>query len=316
MTFKPTTTEAITSETEPPTVIIPSQGRGRSNSLPTSVVETLKRWLLTHMDHPYPSDQEKAALCQQTGIDVKRLNNWFVNNRIRYWKPKMEALQQREHKNHSSASSKQPTARGSLSLSSNKPSALLPSLILASTITNRSGLAVTTSTTKKASSKKRRSPVVSPSYSDPRTPRRSLTHSPSVVSEGSSSLVEDYEEEDRANDNDWSDSDSSSVGMMTPHQSDETSSRTTMAASPTSQRLPYKKRALQQLLSSSSSQEDEDSPLSVPRSKYSRKDEELWRESCLTSPQVNHGTLPTLDEAVLLFGFATSTYLGSHEPQA
>lgn len=27
-----------------------------------------------------------------TGIELKRLNNWFVNNRIRYWKPRVEAL--------------------------------------------------------------------------------------------------------------------------------------------------------------------------------------------------------------------------------
>lgn len=63
------------------------------------MVEYLKTWLMEHMHHPYPTDQEKAEMVQKTGIDVKRLNNWFVNNRIRYWKPRMEALQrQQQHR--------------------------------------------------------------------------------------------------------------------------------------------------------------------------------------------------------------------------
>ncbi|CAJ1931756.1 unnamed protein product [Cylindrotheca closterium] len=75
-----------------------SQGRGRSNSLPSSVVDYLKAWLMSpeHINHPYPTEQEKAQMVADTGIELKRLNNWFVNNRIRYWKPRMEALQRQK----------------------------------------------------------------------------------------------------------------------------------------------------------------------------------------------------------------------------
>ncbi|KAL3945797.1 MAG: hypothetical protein SGBAC_000069 [Bacillariaceae sp.] len=75
-----------------------SQGRGRSNSLPAYVVDYLKAWLMSpeHINHPYPTEQEKAQMVADTGIELKRLNNWFVNNRIRYWKPRMEALQKQK----------------------------------------------------------------------------------------------------------------------------------------------------------------------------------------------------------------------------
>ena len=48
-----------------------------------------------HIAHPYPTEQEKAQIMADTGIELKQLTNWFVNNRKRYWKPRVEArLQQ------------------------------------------------------------------------------------------------------------------------------------------------------------------------------------------------------------------------------
>ena len=44
-----------------------------------------------HISHPYPTDQEKASIMADTGIELKQLTNWFVNNRKRYWKPRVEA---------------------------------------------------------------------------------------------------------------------------------------------------------------------------------------------------------------------------------
>ena len=86
------TTDPVTTS---PTKKRKSQGRGRSNSLPTHVVDYLKNWLMSpeHIDHPYPSEAEKARMVADAGIDIKRLNNWFVNNRIRFWKPRYEAIQ-------------------------------------------------------------------------------------------------------------------------------------------------------------------------------------------------------------------------------
>jgi hypothetical protein len=33
---------------------------------------------------------EKAALAEATGLDGKQINNWFINQRKRHWKPVVE----------------------------------------------------------------------------------------------------------------------------------------------------------------------------------------------------------------------------------
>jgi len=81
----------------------PSKAKGlkkKSSSLPAEVVEYLKAWMMSpeHIAHPYPTEQEKAQIMADTGIELKQLTNWFVNNRKRYWKPRVEArLQQQAH---------------------------------------------------------------------------------------------------------------------------------------------------------------------------------------------------------------------------
>lgn len=51
-----------------------------------------------HIAHPYPTDQEKSVIMAETGIELKQLTNWFVNNRKRYWKPRVEARLQQQAK--------------------------------------------------------------------------------------------------------------------------------------------------------------------------------------------------------------------------
>ena len=64
----------------------------KSASLPPETVDYLKAWMMSpeHIAHPYPTEQEKAQIRLDTGIELKQLTNWFVNNRKRYWKPRME----------------------------------------------------------------------------------------------------------------------------------------------------------------------------------------------------------------------------------
>ena len=65
----------------------------KSTSLPASTVEYLKAWMMSpeHVAHPYPTEKEKSQIMADTGIELKQLTNWFVNNRKRYWKPRVEA---------------------------------------------------------------------------------------------------------------------------------------------------------------------------------------------------------------------------------
>jgi hypothetical protein len=75
-----------------------SNNKRKSASLPSEAVEYLKNWMMSaeHIAHPYPTEQEKADIMKDTGIELKQLTNWFVNNRKRYWKPRVEARIQRQ----------------------------------------------------------------------------------------------------------------------------------------------------------------------------------------------------------------------------
>ena len=66
--------------------------RKKSTSLPAETVDYLKNWMMSpeHIVHPYPTETEKQKIMEDTGITLKQLTNWFVNNRKRYWKPQVE----------------------------------------------------------------------------------------------------------------------------------------------------------------------------------------------------------------------------------
>ena len=77
------------------------KGKGsqkKSSSLPSETVEYLKAWMMSpdHVAHPYPTEQEKTQIMVDTGIELKQLTNWFVNNRKRFWKPRVEARLQQQ----------------------------------------------------------------------------------------------------------------------------------------------------------------------------------------------------------------------------
>ncbi|CAB9510582.1 BEL1-like homeodomain protein [Seminavis robusta] len=76
----------------------PPQKKKKSNSLSHETVDYLKAWMMSpeHIAHPYPTEQEKQQIMADTGIELKQLTNWFVNNRKRYWKPRVEARLQQQ----------------------------------------------------------------------------------------------------------------------------------------------------------------------------------------------------------------------------
>jgi hypothetical protein len=70
----------------------------KTSSLPSETVEYLKNWMMSpeHIAHPYPTEQEKVEIMAETGIELRQLTNWFVNNRKRFWKPRVEARLQHQ----------------------------------------------------------------------------------------------------------------------------------------------------------------------------------------------------------------------------
>ncbi|RDY12898.1 Homeobox protein BEL1-like protein, partial [Mucuna pruriens] len=68
--------------------------------LPERSVSVLRAWLFEHFLHPYPSDVDKHILARQTGLSRSqaRVSNWFINARVRLWKPMVEEMYLEEEK--------------------------------------------------------------------------------------------------------------------------------------------------------------------------------------------------------------------------
>ncbi|KAG8075139.1 hypothetical protein GUJ93_ZPchr0006g45858 [Zizania palustris] len=57
----------------------------RAGKLPGDTASTLKAWWQAHSKWPYPTEEDKAHLVQETGLQLKQINNWFINQRKRNW---------------------------------------------------------------------------------------------------------------------------------------------------------------------------------------------------------------------------------------
>ncbi|GMP88893.1 hypothetical protein CsSME_00040712 [Camellia sinensis var. sinensis] len=66
--------------------------------LPERSVAVLRAWLFEHFLHPYPTDTDKQMLANQTGLSRNQVSNWFINARVRVWKPMVEEIHMLETK--------------------------------------------------------------------------------------------------------------------------------------------------------------------------------------------------------------------------
>lgn len=64
--------------------------------LPESSVSVLRAWLFEHFLNPYPKDSEKSMLARKTGLTRSQVANWFINARVRLWKPMVEDMYKEE----------------------------------------------------------------------------------------------------------------------------------------------------------------------------------------------------------------------------
>ncbi|KAF2107666.1 hypothetical protein BDV96DRAFT_606229 [Lophiotrema nucula] len=74
-----------------------SFNRKRRGNLPKEATGILKQWFTSHRESPYPTEDEKVNLCQQTGLTLNQVSNWFINARRRA--PQKEQRESRESAN-------------------------------------------------------------------------------------------------------------------------------------------------------------------------------------------------------------------------
>lgn len=60
--------------------------------LPERSVSVLRAWMFQNFLHPYPKDSDKHILALQSGLTRSQVSNWFINARVRLWKPMIEEM--------------------------------------------------------------------------------------------------------------------------------------------------------------------------------------------------------------------------------
>ncbi|XP_028793422.1 homeobox protein ATH1 isoform X2 [Neltuma alba] len=60
--------------------------------LPERSVSVLRAWMFQNFLHPYPKDAEKQLLAVKSGLTRSQVSNWFINARVRLWKPLIEEM--------------------------------------------------------------------------------------------------------------------------------------------------------------------------------------------------------------------------------
>ncbi|KAG6743974.1 hypothetical protein POTOM_052678 [Populus tomentosa] len=79
--------------------------------LPERSVSVLRAWLFEHFLHPYPKDSDKHMLAKQTGLTRSQVSNWFINARVRLWKPMVEEMYTEEVKEQEQDGSEDKTSK-------------------------------------------------------------------------------------------------------------------------------------------------------------------------------------------------------------
>ncbi|XWS56072.1 hypothetical protein CRYUN_Cryun09bG0055400 [Craigia yunnanensis] len=79
--------------------------------LPERSVSVLRAWLFEHFLHPYPKDSDKHMLAKQTGLTRGQVSNWFINARVRLWKPMVEEMYLEEIKEQEQNCSEDKTSK-------------------------------------------------------------------------------------------------------------------------------------------------------------------------------------------------------------
>ncbi|KAH9777621.1 homeobox protein knotted-1-like 7 [Citrus sinensis] len=74
----------------------------RAGKLPGDTTSVLKTWWQQHSKWPYPTEDDKAKLVEETGLQLKQINNWFINQRKRNWHSNSQSVTSLKSKRKSS----------------------------------------------------------------------------------------------------------------------------------------------------------------------------------------------------------------------
>jgi len=101
-----------------------SKNSKKRGIFPKVATNILRAWLFQHLTHPYPSEDQKKQLAQDTGLSILQVNNWFINARRRIVQPMID---QSNRAGPSGYPSPDPTAMGYMGMDSHTAAAMMAS---------------------------------------------------------------------------------------------------------------------------------------------------------------------------------------------
>merc|ERR1719339_170722 len=101
-----------------------SKNSKKRGIFPKVATNILRAWLFQHLTHPYPSEDQKKQLAQDTGLSILQVNNWFINARRRIVQPMID---QSNRAGPSGYPSPDPAAMGYMGMDSHTAAAMMAS---------------------------------------------------------------------------------------------------------------------------------------------------------------------------------------------
>ena len=308
-----------------------SKNKRKTTSLPQETVDYLKNWMMSpeHIAHPYPTEQEKADIMADTGIELKQLTNWFVNNRKRFWKPQVEAKMREQQPSPKSKSSSEESLR-SLVSEGVFPTTRVPSQLslaghtsLPSVVSPARGATVSEQSSSSASSdddddEESIDSVDENNHSccptpDQRTAETTTKSEPCMLyilqpELGDLPSMEDVTTRcSKASSGIILQQMKCDISYVIPSDASYKKAQSNRRAEIESLKRYHLEEYLMQrqhVVSAKRSRASIEEELPTPRPKYRRVSIDIWKEACLTARDGYDRSLPSLDEAANLFGFA------------
>ncbi|XP_067943571.1 homeobox protein Meis3-like [Watersipora subatra] len=75
------------------------QRQKKRGIFPKQATTAMRHWLFQHLNHPYPSEEQKKTLSDSTGLTILQVNNWFINARRRIVQPMIDKSN-RDNRSH------------------------------------------------------------------------------------------------------------------------------------------------------------------------------------------------------------------------
>ncbi|KAJ8750635.1 hypothetical protein K2173_015816 [Erythroxylum novogranatense] len=88
--------------------------------LPERSVSVLRAWMFQNFLHPYPKDADKHLLALRSGLTRSQVSNWFINARVRLWKPMIEEMYAEMNRRKAQQSGTGNCLRGEINLSNSR----------------------------------------------------------------------------------------------------------------------------------------------------------------------------------------------------